>query len=192
MHKCQWCGEHASEDASCVCVACDALWCGPCGDTHVEEFVYDGEHRCTFCYPTVVLPLHESDMLDYLLEKHHTSRKRLRVEMMKRGPEQFRRALYKFRCTFCPKGQCPSSQCSYVGDSRGEEPDADDPEFTHDVKGLCCRAAGQDLCAACQAWEKRRMARTLIGLRKFRRTSVWALLPRDVLNHCIVPEVIKP
>lgn len=193
MPNCQWCGEDASEDESRTCEACDKLWCGLCGEIHVEEFVYDGEQRCTFCYPTVILPLHESDMLDYLLQKHKTDRKRLRAEMMKSGPEQFRRALYKFRCTVCPIGQCPSSWCPYVSETRyEEESDIDDSdELTLGVKGLCCRAAGQDPCGRCQAWGKRRVAHTLIGLRKFRRTSVWAMLPRDVLNQCIVPHVLK-
>jgi hypothetical protein len=194
---CPDCEEIASRgmEDSVICKHCYRRYCNDCVEQNAfRTFVYNGEDRCSECFSTCPDEIKDDDLLELAMEKLGTNRKRLRDEILANGPERFRVPPNTFECTFCPPGECASKLCVYVEEHLGSECAnrlSDHVGVTEITTGYCCRAREEDnVCTSCELWELRRVARILIGMRKFRKTCVLAQLPRDVLRMCIIEPYI--
>lgn len=83
-----------------------------------------------------------------------------------------------FKCLDCRDGECASSECYKVGKY--------DQIFSKTCFGKCCAAYGDLLCKGCINWEARRTCVAMIGVRKFKKSTLLRTLPRDVLIYALV------
>jgi len=193
---CPCCDEACDGYEHQSCAGCHQDCCENCSDDgRFETFIYNGEECCTICFQTKPDDIEQSDLLDLALTKLGTTKKRLREELLISGPERFRVAPNKYECTVCPEFECSSNLCTKVSKFLERECVIrfNDPEMDEFTKGYCCKARrDEELCSECKDWEGRRVARTLIGIRKKRKGTLLAWLPRDVLILCIIkPFIIK-
>lgn len=196
MENCQRCDAiFDTRQADAGCDGCDGYWCGECD---VERFYFAGMPRCTLCWRDKPDPVRKEHLLQLALRKLDVTESALRAEFLRTAPRRFLEARDAWRCTQCPEGHCASDECAEVGrdywmPAAAAAADDDDLE---DYRGYCCRAqtgrAPHEHCDGCIDWQNRRVARTLVGLRRHRRRSLWAQLPRDVLVHAVIkPHILN-
>lgn len=191
-----WVHEEADPN---MCLHCQAVWCAECEyKKRVKRFHYSSDEnapmKCDFCFPTKPLRIRDSDLLDYALERLGSSKKRLTEQMLADGPIQFRVAPNpKFECQIHIEGYCASSECHRVSQPQKIYRDVDD-----DWYGYCCeeshgsRLDFKGYCKGCLRWKARPLVITLLGIRKLRKHSVLASVPRDVLINCIMKPFLWP
>lgn len=161
---------------------CGEAWCGRCWnyDNHAEAFYYKSQLRCTFCFPTKVLKIRDSDLLEYALKKLGTNKKRLYKEVLKKGPAKFRKVVNTYKCTECTV-ECRSSHCDLVKRGRVDE------EGERVAKGVCCIAWDVvPRCPSCDEWETKRTCIAILALKKYKRVPVLTQIPRDALIHALL------
>lgn len=195
-YRCASCDEHFdSYSWGGSCESCDEHWCENCDERgFVEKFVYDGEERCTLCWEDAPAPVTDEVLLKFALTKLGTERAVLEEEFLQTAPAHFREPQDVFQCTQCPTGKCPSRECEAVSqyftpDSATGEDDLDDH------RGYCCVAQERprhEYCEACNAFQNKKVAVALLGMRKRAPDSLWAKLPRDVLRHSIIESWVLP
>jgi hypothetical protein len=191
---CSSCDAPAPYDDHIACQSCEAKWCYACEYTgRVRQFHYSSDDnaptRCDLCFPTKPLRVRDADLMDYALQRLQTSKKRLTEQLLEDGPVQFRVAPNVFECTVHMKGACASAECHMVSCNQIST----DGEVWY---GYCCEESPHttgEYCIGCRRWDVRPMIVALLGIRKFRKTTVLAAaVPRDVLVHCIIKPYCWP
>lgn len=197
FYNCESCGEIYADCGECdQCQGCHKEWCGICmRNGRVEKWIYGGDHYCTLCWKDSPPTPPDDELLEFALDMMKIDRKEFMDAFLKKNPKYLEVPNY-FACQECGEdNECANRDCEYVGDEF--RPEATDrwggtipPE-----RGACCKRQGrtpEEWCDACIRHRCRRVATTLLGLRKFRPASLWAQLPRDVLVHCIIkPRILN-
>ena len=89
-------------------------------------------------------------------------------------------------CTICRTGTCPSDNCWRL---RGYQSNG------YRYIKLCCLAnqnTNGAVCGGCHEWLLHRLITQLLGIWKFRKDSLLAQLPKDVVVFILVERMLKP
>ena len=188
FENCKNCGEiYADCSDYGSCEGCGVCWCPVCKrNGRVEQFFFDGESRCSFCWEDEPADVDTHDLLQFVLDKFGAKFNDVLKEFRASAQDpSYRQGKDCYYCTECECGECASRDCECVSW------DTNVPDRIP-TRGLCCKARGDvDRCEACVNWEINRARVLMLGMSRFRPQSMLAMLPRDVLVRVLLPLVAR-
>lgn len=202
---CDACKEVTKYSDERECKHCRVDFCKQCISGAL--FIHDNEMHCIMCWKPTVKRIKPEKLLQLALKKLKTDKDALEEEFRNDPANSvaYREPRDTYRCTQC-KEPCASVECSSVGDDSkrwndyGYEGDDDERKYPIYHRDHCCKALGggaDEVCSGCKRWQVRRVAITLLGIHRFRRsrrreTSGLTQVPKDVLRHHIIKQIFLP